>query len=460
MQITTIGLDIAKNVFQVHGIDGSEKVVVRKQLRRSQVVVFFKALPPCLVGMEACATAHYWARELTKLGHQVRLMPAKDVKAYVKRNKNDAADAEAICEAVRRPTMRFVQIKSAEQQARLMLHRTRDLLMRQRTQLINALRAHMAELGVVAAQGREGIKELLRIIASEQDARLPVDAHTSLVVLAAGLQAVQTMIGSIEKRIIVQHRSNEASKRLKTIPGIGILGATAIAATVPDPKVFRSGRDFAAWIGIVPRQDSTGGKQKLGPISKQGDQYLRRILVVGAHAVLKRARQQPQKYPWLTQLLARKPFRVVAVALANKMARIAWALLAKGGTYRAPALSGSGVSSLPIGGSGCVCAFTNCRVMTTLMRNGRDRRSGKPVMGHAILERALLVGTRSADHIRASGHSGCIAMGASSPFENRPDTWLHPNASQNVRFPLHRGRRPYMAHPWDRIEGRAGILEG
>jgi len=338
MQITTIGLDIAKNVFQVHGIDGSEQVVVRKQLRRSQVVVFFKALPPCLVGMEACATAHYWARELTRLGHQVRLMPAKDVKAYVKRNKNDAADAEAICEAVRRPTMRFVQIKSAEQQARLMLHRTRDLLMRQRTHLINALRAHMAELGVVAAQGREGIKELLRIIASEQDARLPVDAHTSLVVLAAGLQAVQTMIGSIEKRIIVQHRSNEASKRLKTIPGIGILGATAIAATVPDPKVFRSGRDFAAWIGVVPRQDSTGGKQKLGPISKQGDQYLRRILVVGAHAVLKRARQQPQKYPWLTQLLARKPFRVVAVALANKMARIAWALLAKGGTYRAPAL--------------------------------------------------------------------------------------------------------------------------
>jgi transposase len=266
-------------------------------------------------------------------------MPARDVKAYVKRNKNDAADAEAICEAVRRPTMRFVQIKSVEQQARLMLHRARDLLMRQRTQLINALRAHMAELGIVAAQGREGVKELLRIIASEQDARMPVDAHTSLVVLAAGLQALQTMIGSIERRIIAQHRSDEASKRLRSIPGIGIVGATAIAATVPDPKVFRSGRDFAAWIGIVPRQDSTGGKQKLGPISKQGDQYLRRILVVGAHAVLKRARHQPEKYPWVTQLLARKPFRVVAVALANKMARVAWALLAKGGTYRAPALA-------------------------------------------------------------------------------------------------------------------------
>jgi transposase len=338
MQITTIGLDIAKNVFQVHGIDASEKIVVRKQLRRGQVLAFFKALPPCLVGIEACATAHYWARELTKLGHRVRLMPAKDVKAYVKRNKNDAADAEAICEAVRRPTMRFVQVKSAAQQGQLMLHRTRDLLMRQRTQVINALRAHMAELGIVAAQGREGIKELLKIIAREEDARLPVDAHTSLVVLAAQLQALQTMIRSIEKRIVVQHRSNEASRRLQTIPGIGIIGATAIAATVPDPKVFRSGRDLAAWIGLVPREGSTGGKHKLGPISKQGDQYLRRILVVGAHAVLKRARLHPEQYPWLTGLLARKPFRVVAVALANKMARIAWALLAKGGTYRAPAL--------------------------------------------------------------------------------------------------------------------------
>jgi len=339
MQVTTIGLDIAKNVFQVHGIDASEKVVVRKQLRRSQVLAFFKALPPCLVGMEACATAHYWGRELTKLGHQARLMPAKDVKAYVKRNKNDAADAEAICEAVRRPTMRFVQIKSAEQQGRLMLHRTRDLLMRQRTQVINALRAHLAELGIVAAQGRDGIKELLTLIASEQDARLTVDAHTSLVVLAAELQAMQTMIGSIEKRLMAQHRANEASRRLESIPGIGVIGATAIVATVPDPKVFRSGRDFAAWVGLVPRQDSTGGKQKLGPISKQGDRYLRRILVVGACAVLRYARQKPEKYPWLIQLLARKPFKVVAVALANKMARVAWALLAKGGTYRAPGLA-------------------------------------------------------------------------------------------------------------------------
>jgi transposase len=339
MHITTIGLDIAKNVFQVHGIDAAEKVVVRKQLRRSQVMKFFTALPACLVGMEACATAHYWARELTKLGHDVRLMPAKDVKAYVKRNKNDAADAEAICEAVRRPTMRFVGVKSAEQQGRLMQHRARDLLMRQRTQVINALRAHLAELGIVSAQGREGLKQLLTIIADEKDARLPIDARASLIVLAAQLQALQTTIGTIERRLLVQHRANEASQRLESIPGIGTIGASAIVATMTDPNAFRSGRDFAAWVGLVPRQDSTGGKQKLGPISKQGDRYLRRILVVGAHSVLWSAKRNPEKYPWLTQLLGRRPFKIVAIALANKMARIAWALLARGGTYRVPALA-------------------------------------------------------------------------------------------------------------------------
>jgi transposase len=339
MQISTIGLDLAKTVFQVHGIDANEKVVVRKQLRRSQVMGFFEELAPCLVGIEACATAHHWARALRKLGHEVRLMPAKDVKAYVKRNKNDAADAEAICEAVRRPTMRFVTVKTVEQQGRLMQHRVRDQLMRQRTQLINGLRAHMAELGVVAAQGREGLKDLLAIIADANDGRLPMDARASLMVLAAQLQACQTLIGTLEKRIIAQHKSNDRSRRLETIPGIGVVGATAIDATVTDPKAFRSGRDFAAWIGLVPRQDSTGGKPKLGRISKQGDQYLRRILVVGAHAVLRRARQHPEKYPWLAALLARRPFKVVAVALANKMARIAWALLAKGGTYRRPQLA-------------------------------------------------------------------------------------------------------------------------
>ena len=255
MQISTIGLDIAKNVFQVHGIDAAEKVVVRKRLRRRQVLEFFKALPPCLIGMEACATAHYWARELTKLGHEVRLMPAKDVKAYVKRNKNDAADAEAICEAVRRPTMRFVRIKSAEQQGQLMQHRTRDVLIRQRTQIINALRAHLAELGLVAAQGNAGVNELRAIVTDEQDTRLPIDARASVIVLAAQLEALESAIGAIEKRIKMQHRSSEASQRVEAIPGIGVIGATAIVATMADPTIFRSGRDFAAWIGLVPRQD-------------------------------------------------------------------------------------------------------------------------------------------------------------------------------------------------------------
>ena len=362
MQISTIGLDIAKNVFQVHGIDAAEKVVVRKRLRRRQVLEFFKALPRCLIGMEACATAHYWARELTKLGHEVRLMPAKDVKAYVKRNKNDAADAEAICEAVRRPTMRFVRIKSAEQQGQLMQHRTRDVLIRQRTQIINALRAHLAELGLVAAQGNAGVNELRAIVTDEQDTRLPIDARASVIVLAAQLEALESVIGAIEKRIKMQHRSSEASQRVEAIPGIGVIGASAIVATVADPTIFRSGRDFAAWIGLVPRQDSTGGKQKLGPISKQGDRYLRRILVVGAIAVLRRAQENPGKYPWLTQLLARRPFKVVAVALANKMARMAWALLAHGGTYRAPELAQQAQIHVRLRPADTDTTFTGARV--------------------------------------------------------------------------------------------------
>jgi len=235
--------------------------------------------------------------------------------------------------------MRFVRVKSAEQQAQLMQHRARDLLLRQRTQLINAMRAHMAELGITAPQGREGIKQLLAIIANDEDARLPVDARASLVVLAAQLEAMQTMIGSLERRIVARHRSSPHSQRLQTIPGVGMIGATAIAATVTDPAAFQSGRDFAAWIGLVPRQDSTGGKPRLGPISKQGDRYLRRILVVGAVYVLRRAKLNPERYPWVTRLLERRPFKVVAIALANKMARVAWATLARGGTYRVPALA-------------------------------------------------------------------------------------------------------------------------
>jgi len=335
MQISTLGIDIAKNVFQVHGVDAAEQVVLKKQLRRGQVLEFVGKLPPCLIGMEACATSHHWAREFRRLGHDVQLMPPGYVKAYVKRSKNDAADAAAICEAVRRPSMRFVPIKNAEQQAALMLHRTRDLLIRQRTQLINAMRAHLAELGLVAPKGREGLQQLLRTVAQAEEEQLPSDARLACETLAAQLQAVQHRIDTLEKRIHQAHRANPASKRLDAIPGFGVIVSSAVAATMTDPKAFKTGREFAAWIGLVPRQNSTGGKERLGSISKQGDRYLRRLLIVGALAVIKSARTRPDRYPWVVALLGRRPAKVVAVALANKMARIAWAVLVRGETYRA-----------------------------------------------------------------------------------------------------------------------------
>jgi transposase len=338
MQISTIGLDIAKNVFQAHGVDSAGKTVVTKQLRRGQVISFFEKLPPCVIGMEACATGHHWARELTNLGHSVRLMPASYVKAYVKRSKNDAADAAAICEAVTRPSMRFVPVKTIDQQAALMLHRSRDLLIRQRTQLFNALRAHLAELGMVAAKGMDGLKSLVAIV-TDAATQLPVAMMQALQALISQLAALQGQIGQLERGIHAQHRASDRSRRLETIPGIGVLGATAIAATITDPSAFRSGRECAAWIGLVPRQNSTGGKERLGGISKQGDRYLRRLLFLGATSVIHHARAHPDKHPWVMKLLAKKPAKVVAVALANKMARIAWAVLAKGGTYRAPVLA-------------------------------------------------------------------------------------------------------------------------
>ena len=294
MQITTIGIDIAKNVFQVHGVDEQGLVVLTKQLRRGQVLAFFKKVPPCLVGMEACATAHHWARELTQLGHTVKLMPPSYVKAYVRRGKNDAADAAAICEAVTRPSMRFVPVKTVEQQVALMLHRSRDLLIRQRTQLINALRAHLAELGLVAAVGADGLKSLMDIIREAgKSGRLPKRMLEALNALVAQLAALGNQIVTLERSIQAQHRASEPSRRLETVPGIGVIGATAIVATVTDPKAFKSGRELAAWIGLVPRQYSTGGKQKLGGISKQGDKYLRRLLIVGATSVIQQARRHP-----------------------------------------------------------------------------------------------------------------------------------------------------------------------
>ena len=338
MEVTTIGLDVAKNVFQVHGVDDEGTVVIRRQLRRSRVLPFFKKQPPCLIGMEACATAHHWARQLIGLGHRVKLMPPHYVKAYVKRNKNDAADAAAICEAVTRPTMRFVSVKGMEQQSVLMLHRTRELLVRQRTMLINAIRAHMAELGIVAPVGVPQVKKLLCIIADTDDARLPSLARTCLDSLARQFLSLDKEINAAEKRIHVWHRSNEVSRRLETIPGIGPIIASALAASITDPEVFKNGRELAAWIGLVPRQNATGGRQRLGKISKQGDQYLRWLLVAGAMSVVRHAKRRGTDRPWLADIIARKPAKVAAVALANKTARIAWVILMSGETYRPPAL--------------------------------------------------------------------------------------------------------------------------
>jgi transposase len=337
-EVTTIGLDLAKNVFQVHGVDMSGEVVIRKQLRRRQVMPFFGKLTPCLIGVEACATSHHWARELGALGHRVRIMPANYVKPYVKRNKNDAADAEAICEAVTRPTMRFVAVKSAEQQSLMMLHRTRALLVRQRTMLVNAMRAHLAEFGIVAPVGLRGLKALLAVIFNPEDERLPSLARECLTSLAEALATVEREAASNERRIHAWHRSDAASRNLESIPGIGPIIATALVASVSDPSIFKSGREMAAWIGLVPKQNSTGGKERRGKISKQGDKYLRWLLVAGAMSVIRHGRKTNfENNPWLADLMRRKPAKVAAVALANKNARTAWALLANGEIYRRPA---------------------------------------------------------------------------------------------------------------------------
>ena len=329
-EVSTIGLDIAKSVFQVHGVDSDGEVVICKRVRRSKLLEFFAALSPCLIGIEACPSAHYWGRQLQTLGHKVRLIPPSYVKAYVKRNKNDANDAAAICEAVTRPSMRFVPTKSEQQQCGLMLHRSRQLLVRQRTMLSNAIRGHLAELGVVSAKGRNGMAELLRIISNEGSNCIPATARLSLEVLARQYAAIAVEIGTIEKHIHAWHRSCEASRRLEEIPGIGPIIATALVAEVGDWKAFSSGRNLAAWIGLVPKQHSTGGKDRLGGISKQGNRYLRWLLVAGAMAVIRYARRHGTKRSWLVRLMERRPPKVAAVALANKIARMAWALMVRG----------------------------------------------------------------------------------------------------------------------------------
>ena len=336
--ITTVGLDIAKSVFQVHGVDAAGVVVVRRQLKRRHVLAFFQKLAPCLVGIEACATSHHWSREIAALGHTVRLMPPAYVKPYVKRQKNDAADAEAICEAVTRANMRFVETKTREQQACLMLHRTRHLFIKQQTSVINSIRAHLAEFGIVARVGRNGVEELLRIAADPGDTRVPEVARMCIAALGVQLRILKAQILEFDRRIIAWHRSNETSKRLDQIPGVGPALATALVASVPDPKAFRSGRHFSAWIGLVPRQHSSGGKDRLGSISKQGDRYLRGLFTAGALAVIRYAKIHGIGHrPWLTTLLARRPTKVAAIALANKLARMAWAMMAKGERYKEPA---------------------------------------------------------------------------------------------------------------------------
>lgn len=336
MKISTIGLDLAKNVFAVHGVDETGRVVVKRMLRRAQVLPFFAKLEPCVVGMEASCGAHYWGRELSRLGHEARLMPAGYVKAYVKRGKTDGADAAANCEAVSRPTMRFVPVNSVEQQGILAVHRARDVLVRQRTQITNVVRALCAEFGIVAAKGKEPLKSLAAIITDDSDARLGCEARLALKPLVDQLAQLGRSVASLEREIILRHKADATSRRLASVPGIGPLTASALIASIGDPKRFASGRDLSAWLGLTPQPHSSGGKHRLRGCSKQGNPYLRRLFVQGAQSLLYATRRKPNAPAavWRQELLARRPVKVAAVAVANKTARIAWSVLVHGGLYR------------------------------------------------------------------------------------------------------------------------------
>ncbi len=331
---TTIGLDLAKEVFQTHGVDADQKVTVKRQLKRKGVLSFFEKLPPCLVGMEACGSAHYWAREIEKLGHTVKLMVPRYVKGYMKRGKNDAADAEAICEAVTRRHVQAVAAKTVDQQCLLMLHKVRDSLVGDRTKTTNIIRAHLSELGIVAPKGREGFNRLLAMLRDEACADIPPLARIALMPEVSKLEAIETGIAAIDAQLRSAHKCNETSRRLETVPGVGLMGATAFAGIADEVKNYKSARHYAASLGLTPRITGTGGEVVLGPISKQGNGYLRRTLYLGAKSCLGRAKRHPAKAdPKLLQLLAKKEFNVAAIALANKMARTIWALIVRGGEY-------------------------------------------------------------------------------------------------------------------------------
>ena len=334
-KISIIGLDLAKHVFQVHAADERGRCVLRKQLKRRQVLAFFAKLAPCVVAMEACGTAHYWAREIAKLGHETRLIPPAYVKPYVKRGKSDRIDAEAICEGGGRPTMRFVPVKNMEQQSLAMLHRSRDLLIKNRTMLVNALRGHLAEFGFVAAKGIGKLPDLIEIVSEAPQDRLPDMVRAVLSGLLDAIALMSTQLAAIEKQLAAWHKKNERSKRLETVPGIGLINATALCALVPDPLLFKNGRHFAAWIGLTPKLDGTGGKTWTGRISKAGDRYLRKLLVLGATSLIHSlANKTTPLALWVQGLLARRSRRAVTVALANKLARIAWAVMARGEEFK------------------------------------------------------------------------------------------------------------------------------
>jgi transposase len=331
--VTTVGLDLAKHVFQIHAVDADGKIVIATALRRRDVLSFFDALPPSVIGLEACGSAHHWARELVKLGHDARLMPPSYVKAYVRRQKNDAADAAAICEAVTRPSMRFVSIRSIDNQAVLMHHKVREILVSQRTQLLNALRGHLAEVGVIAAQGANGAYALAAAIL-EGDSSIPLCVRNALAPIVRQLQTLNDEIAASDRAIMGLAKTNETARRLMSVPGIGPITASAIAASVQDVGAFSGPREFAAFLGLTPRQNSSGGKERLGRVSKMGNRYLRKLLVVGAHAVLfHRRSHQDGLRTWAAKLMETKPFKLVAVAIANKLARIAFALMRDGSIY-------------------------------------------------------------------------------------------------------------------------------